>query len=895
MATLLAGCSSTTLPPAATAVASHWARQSILPSGLTVFVEDDSTLPVAGVVWTVRCGAARDPVGREGLAHAVEHLLFRAPATAGLTRYDSLLRLGAADLNGETSFDQTRYHAFVPQVAASELLAIWAAAMADPLAGVDEATFALEMGVVREELSYHDLPCEQERAREALARAVFPARHPYARPIGGTPASLAGIRLADARAFAAACYQPRNMTLVLAGPILPSAFDSVLATLTASLRGDQAHPVAPSVPPAPGTGAYPSPLPVVTEVSAPVTVPEVWVGWALPPGVGVEANARHVLTRLLGGLLNVGLEDEGDADSPRLEAAHIALGVSGGQLGGVLTCRARLPAGGDPEREADAIIEHVSSLWLRLNEEQSWFERVRINATAEAALDTSDVVVRALEEARLLETDPRARPGDILQRTSAVSYAEALGWARNFLRKDQARVVVVRPSEGVAAPPAAARVRSVLHGPPSSTAMALVPPGKRVTDVARPMGASQAVTKGLPNGLTVTVMRRPGAALTSLLLGFRAAPDPRDAPAVRAAIPSAWQLRYFHRASEAGIEHRMHVNADSISERIEVIAGREAEAIAYLGRAVGAVAIEWPSDRFQRWATMQHTEEDRPVPRARRAFTSALWRGHLYGAQPLVADLEAVESRDLERWLDRVRQPGNGTLIVVGDVDPDDTFRRVEDALGSWKKAAAPANAPPAPPNVPAGGALRVLAQSVSGRGAATLELGCLLPSARDEKQRTINRLLARLVNERLRDSLRQQAGASYAPHASAHIYDGGAATLAGSADVDPAELPLALETARALFDRGAAVPFDGAALDRVRWTEAREGNLRDRTTRDVARALFVRWELGWPLATLDEAPARLEAATLGDVEAALQTCRASAVVSVVGDPQSLIAAGIRN
>ena len=684
------------------------------------------------------------------------------------------------------------------------------------------------------------------------------------------------------------------MTLVLAGPILPSAFDSVLETLPASLRGDPAHPLAPSISPAPGRGTYPSPLPVVTDVSAPVAAPEVWVGWALPPGVGVEANARHVLTRLLGGLLHVGLEDEGDADSPRLEAAQLALGVNGGQLGSVLFCRARLPAGADPEREADAIIEHVSSLWLRLNEERSWFERVRINAMADAALDTSDVVVRALEEARLLETNPRARPGDILERTSAVSYAEALGWARNFLGKDQARVVVVRPS-GRAAAPAASRARSVLHGPPSPTAMAMVAPGKRVTDVARPMGASQAITRSLPNGLTVTVMRRPGAALTSLLLGFRAAPDPRDAPAVRAAIPSAWQLRYFHRASEAGIEHRMHINADSISERIEVIAGREAEAIAYLGRAVGAVAIEWPSDRFQRWATMQHTEEDRPAPRARRAFTSALWRGHLYGAQPLVADLEAVESRELERWLDRVRQPGNGTLIVVGDVDPDDTFRRVQDALGGWKKAAAPTNTPPAPPNVPAGAALRILAQSVSGREAATLELGCLLPSARDEKQRTINRLLARLVNDRLRDSLRQQAGASYAPHASARIYDGGAATLAGSADVDPAELPLALSTARALFDREAAVPFDGAALDRVRWAEAREGNLRERTTRDLARTLFVRWALGWPLATLDEAPARLEAATLGDIEAALQTCRASAVVSIVGDAQSLTAAGIRN
>jgi predicted Zn-dependent peptidase len=116
-----------------------------------------------------------------------------------------------------------------------------------------------------------------------------------------------------------------------------------------------------------------------------------------------------------------------------------------------------------------------------------------------------------------------------------------------------------------------------------------------------------------------------------------------------------------------------------------------------------------------------------------------------------------------------------------------------------------------------------------------------------------------------------------------------------GSADVDPVALPLALETVRTLLGRDAPVPFDGAALDRVRWAEARESNLRVRTTRDLARALFVRWALGWPLATLDEVPAQLEAATLGDVEAALRTCRASAVVSVVGDAPSLAAAGVRN
>jgi predicted Zn-dependent peptidase len=83
-------------------------------------------------------------------------------------------------------------------------------------------------------------------------------------------------------------------------------------------------------------------------------------------------------------------------------------------------------------------------------------------------------------------------------------------------------------------------------------------------------------------------------------------------------------------------------------------------------------------------------------------------------------------------------------------------------------------------------------------------------------------------------------------------------------------------------------VPFDAAALERLRWAAARDSNLRYRTTRDLARALFDSWNRGWSPASLDERPARLAAVTLPDLERALRTCRASAVLSIVGDTRAL-------
>jgi len=167
-------------------------RRLILPSGLEIVVDQDDTLPAIGVVWTVRAGAVQDPPDRAGLAHAVEHLAFRASDAKGVSLLDRLYRLGAVDVNAVTSHDDTTYHAFIHREAARDLLALEIASLAAPLANVTEAVFAQEMGIVREELAYRDLGGGSQLAHEALFKSVFPAKHPYTRPVGGTRASWTG-------------------------------------------------------------------------------------------------------------------------------------------------------------------------------------------------------------------------------------------------------------------------------------------------------------------------------------------------------------------------------------------------------------------------------------------------------------------------------------------------------------------------------------------------------------------------------------------------------------------------------------------------------------------------------------------------------------------------------
>src|SRR5262249_25200156 len=80
-------------------------RTVTLPRGLEVTFEKDSTLPVVGVSWAVRVGSVADPSEREGLAHLVEHLAFRAPDEKGFSNFEHLKRMGAAYVNGATTFE----------------------------------------------------------------------------------------------------------------------------------------------------------------------------------------------------------------------------------------------------------------------------------------------------------------------------------------------------------------------------------------------------------------------------------------------------------------------------------------------------------------------------------------------------------------------------------------------------------------------------------------------------------------------------------------------------------------------------------------------------------------------------------------------------------------------
>jgi zinc protease len=169
------------------------------PSGLHVIFERAPGAQPEGVVTIVGTGSVQDPPGREGLAHFVEHLMFRAAYPPDAVTVRVRLEALGASYNAFTSFDRTLYHSFAPHQSLRDLLVIDGQRFVDPLAGIDGKTFDVEREVVRNELRERNETHTFSAGYEAAYQAAFPSDHPYHRAVIGSHESLSAITLDDAR------------------------------------------------------------------------------------------------------------------------------------------------------------------------------------------------------------------------------------------------------------------------------------------------------------------------------------------------------------------------------------------------------------------------------------------------------------------------------------------------------------------------------------------------------------------------------------------------------------------------------------------------------------------------------------------------------------------------
>jgi zinc protease len=185
----------------------------VLANGMRAILAPRPESPVVSVQTWYRVGSREEDRGKTGLAHFLEHLLFKGTETLRKGDIDLVtLRNGGAN-NADTSQDRTRYYFTFAADRWERALEIEADRMRG--SAFDDAEFHAERGPVIEELRRdHDDPWW--RLHETLEATAYHV-HPYRNPVIGWPEEVMNVPRSDVLAFYDAYYRPNNCTLTIAG------------------------------------------------------------------------------------------------------------------------------------------------------------------------------------------------------------------------------------------------------------------------------------------------------------------------------------------------------------------------------------------------------------------------------------------------------------------------------------------------------------------------------------------------------------------------------------------------------------------------------------------------------------------------------------------------------
>ena len=192
------------------------ARTFTLDNGMRVVAIENRRAPVVTHMVWYKTGSTDDPFGKSGVAHVLEHLMFKGTAAVPDGEFSKIVARNGGTENAFTSRDYTAYY----QNIARDRLELVMFLESDRMRNLrfSEQSFAPELEVVKEERL---MRTENSPAALLAERrdSLLWGEHPYARPVIGWKKELAALTAEDAERFYDAHYSPDNAVLVVAGDI----------------------------------------------------------------------------------------------------------------------------------------------------------------------------------------------------------------------------------------------------------------------------------------------------------------------------------------------------------------------------------------------------------------------------------------------------------------------------------------------------------------------------------------------------------------------------------------------------------------------------------------------------------------------------------------------------
>ena len=277
-------------------------HEFVLNNGLKLIVREDHRAPtVAHMVW-YRAGSMDEANGRTGVAHVLEHMMFKGTDKVKAGEFSRLVAAVGGRENAFTSRDYTAYFQQVEKSKLEEVIRLEADRMSN--LNFDDAEFLKEIQVVMEERRLRTEDNPSSLLNEALMATAFMSS-PYRHPVIGWMNDLQNMTASDTRDWYRKWYKPNNATVVITGDVDAQKVLSIVEKYYGAIAAGELPIRKPQIEPA-QRGVK------EVQVKAPADSSQLTMAWKAPriePGKLNEPDpyALELLTAVLDGYDNARL------------------------------------------------------------------------------------------------------------------------------------------------------------------------------------------------------------------------------------------------------------------------------------------------------------------------------------------------------------------------------------------------------------------------------------------------------------------------------------------------------------------------------------------------------------------------------------------------------------
>ncbi len=414
------------------------AFETTLANGLRVIVKEDHRAPtVVHMVW-YRAGAIDEIDGTSGVAHVLEHMMFKGTKNVGPGQFSKRgAAVGGRD-NAFTNLDYTAYFQQVPKRALAAMMALEADRMAN--LRLDAREFAQEIKVVMEERRMRTDDNPQALVNERLQSVAF-QEHPYRRPVIGWMSDLEQMSYRDAQDWYRRWYAPNNAYVVVVGDVDHAEVFRLAEKYYGGIKR-RALPTRRAL-------AEPKQLGIKRlEVRAPAKLPYLMMAWKVPKLQDIRRDREPYALEMLSALLDG--HDAARLSKDLVRGQKIAQSASAG-YDATLRGEAQFILDGQPA-EGRTVADLEAALRAEIRRIQE--EGVSAEELARAKTQTlaGQIYKRDSMMAQAMEIGGAEAAGvhwqdidTMLEMTRGVTAEEVQAAARKYFRDDALTVAVLDP------------------------------------------------------------------------------------------------------------------------------------------------------------------------------------------------------------------------------------------------------------------------------------------------------------------------------------------------------------------------------------------------------------------------------------------------------------------